>query len=76
MRCDRCEITQRRTLPLADVMGRLLQRNHDRQNVAIDGPCSMACPRGVLSEQAVTGLEGSGLSGARPNFDFSRQHDE
>ena len=36
----------------------------------------MPCSGGVLSQQAVTGLEGSGLSSARPNFDFSRQHDE
>ena len=36
----------------------------------------MSFSSGVFPQQVVTNLEGSGMSSAGPNFDFSRQHNE
>ena len=52
--------------------GQLFQRDHNRQNLAIERPGAMSFSSGVFPQQVITNLEGSGMSSAGPNFDFSR----
>jgi hypothetical protein len=54
----------------------LLEGDHNRTRFTIDRTSSMALPCGVLHQQAIARVEQPRVSGARPSFYSTREHDE